>query len=93
MNGYAVLYGTIYLTVLAVLWLTALPDLLSAHEGVTGDGTPIGNPYYVLGCAAVCAWVVAMAARNAPAAAPAPITGNVHEPREEEQEAAGNGRS
>ncbi|CUU58100.1 hypothetical protein Ga0074812_1179 [Parafrankia irregularis] len=95
-NGYAVLYGTIYLAVFVVLWLTALPDLLSAHEGVTDDGTPIGNPYYALGCAAVCVWVVALAARNTRGAMSAPTTENVrelHELREEEQEVAGNGQS
>jgi hypothetical protein len=36
--------------VLAVLCISALPDYFGAVDGITSDGTPIGN----LGYAAVC---------------------------------------
>ena len=52
------IFGPVYLVVLAVLWGSALPEYFGAVDGVTSDGTPIGNLAY----AAVC-FVVAAAVR------------------------------
>lgn len=46
-------FGPIYLTVLAALWLVALPGLLSATDGVTADGTPVGSLPYAVGSLAL----------------------------------------
>ena len=46
-----------YLVVLAVLWVSALPDLFAATDGYTEAGTPIGSIPYAAVCfvtAAVC---------------------------------------
>lgn len=61
LDGYATVHGAVYLAVFAVLWLTALPDLLDAEGGVTADGAPVGSLPYALACAAVCVWVIARA--------------------------------
>ncbi|MFC5749824.1 hypothetical protein [Actinomadura rugatobispora] len=68
LDRYALLHGTVYLAVFALLWAAATPDLLAAEGGRTGDGAPVGNPFYALACAAVCVWVLWRAARLAPAA-------------------------
>ena len=39
-------FGPVYLGVLAVLWITALPDHFGAVDGITDDGTPIGSLLY-----------------------------------------------
>lgn len=61
-NGFVRIFGPIYLGVLAVLWMTALPSYFGAVNGVTDDGTPVGNlPYaatsFVL--AGLAVWSVA----------------------------------
>jgi hypothetical protein len=61
LDWYAVVHGSVYLAVFAVLWLTALPDLLDAEGGLTSDGAPVGSPLYAGASAAVAAWVVARA--------------------------------
>jgi hypothetical protein len=43
-------FGPVYLAVLAVLWLTALPDYAGAIDGTTSSGTPIGNVAYATLC-------------------------------------------
>ena len=43
-------FGPLYLAVLAVLWLTALPDYAGAIDGTTSSGTPIGNVAYATVC-------------------------------------------
>jgi hypothetical protein len=48
--AFARLYPALYLAVMAMFWLTALPQYLSAQNGVTADGTPIGSGLYVLAC-------------------------------------------
>jgi hypothetical protein len=45
-NEFVRVFGPIYLVVLAVLWVTALPQYLGAKDGITADGTPIGNLVY-----------------------------------------------
>ena len=62
-DRYPVWFGAAFLGVFAVLWLTALPDLLDATGGRTVDGTPTGNPLYALGCAVAAALLIVRAAR------------------------------
>ena len=57
-------YPPIYLVVLAVLWLTALPAYFAATHGVTKAGTPIGSLWYSVLCAGA-ATVVILTARRA----------------------------
>jgi hypothetical protein len=45
-NGYVRIFGAVYLGVLGVLWLSALPAYFGAVNGVTGDGTPTGSLGY-----------------------------------------------
>lgn len=52
-NGFVVVFGPIYLAVLALLWVTALPAYFAATDGVTADGTPTGNLLYAAVCFAV----------------------------------------
>ncbi|MEP9394959.1 hypothetical protein ABLE94_22240 [Gordonia sp. VNK1] len=53
-------FPILYLGVLAVLWIAALPDYFGARGGITADGTPTGNLFYV-----VCCFVVAVASLTA----------------------------
>jgi len=56
-NDFVRVFGPVYLGVVAVLWASALPDYFGAVNGITSDGTPIGNlPYAALGfmAAALC---------------------------------------
>ncbi len=50
MTPFARIYPAAYLLVMAVLWLTALPQFLDATSGVTSDGTPIGSGLYTIAC-------------------------------------------
>ncbi|MGW4209211.1 hypothetical protein ACWEIJ_14580 [Lentzea sp. NPDC004789] len=43
-------YPAVYLIVLAVFWLSALPSYFGAVNGVTAAGTPIGSGLYALAC-------------------------------------------
>ncbi|GGK67216.1 hypothetical protein [Nocardia camponoti] len=52
-------YGVAYVVVLAGLWLFALPDYLTAHNGTTIDGDPVGNLIYTAACFAVAALTIA----------------------------------
>jgi hypothetical protein len=49
------IFGPVYLVVLAVLWGSALPEYFGAVDGVTSDGTPIGNLAYAAVCFVVAA--------------------------------------
>ncbi|WP_040783253.1 hypothetical protein [Nocardia pneumoniae] len=49
-SGFARWYSVVYLCVMALLWVTALPDFLGAVDGRTSEGDPIGNLWYTLGC-------------------------------------------
>jgi hypothetical protein len=50
LSTFARFYPPVYLGAMAVCWLGALPAYLSAEDGVTGDGTPIGSGLYALAC-------------------------------------------
>ncbi|MBF6180881.1 DUF7802 domain-containing protein [Nocardia otitidiscaviarum] len=56
-NRFVQSYAVIYLAVMALLWITALPDFLAAEDGVTANGDPIGNLWYTIAC-----FVIAVAA-------------------------------
>jgi hypothetical protein len=45
-NGFVRVFGPLCLGVLGALWISALPQYFSAVDGVTDDGTPIGNGWY-----------------------------------------------
>lgn len=66
-------FGPVYLAVLGLLWVSALPAHLGATDGVTADGTPVGSLFYAglvfLGAAASLA-----AALTAARTASAPVT-------------------
>ena len=44
------IYSWVYLGVMAVLWLTALPDFLHASHGWARNAGPVGNIWYTLAC-------------------------------------------
>ncbi|MGN5237951.1 MULTISPECIES: DUF7802 domain-containing protein [unclassified Rhodococcus (in: high G+C Gram-positive bacteria)] len=58
-NVFVQRFSLVYLGVLAVLWITALPDYFSAVDGVTDNGDPIGNLWYVAACFVVAIACVA----------------------------------
>jgi len=39
-------FGPVYLGVLVMLWISALPDYFGAVDGITRDGTPTGSLLY-----------------------------------------------
>lgn len=43
-------YGLVYLAVMAVLWVMALPAYFGATDGVTANGDPIGSLWYTVLC-------------------------------------------
>ncbi len=49
-DAFVRIYPAMYLLVFAVLWVSALPAFIGAHDGMTSDGTPIGNWPYTLLC-------------------------------------------
>lgn len=52
-NYFVQRYSVVYLSVMALLWATALPDYFGAVDGVTNNGDPVGNLWYTLACFAV----------------------------------------
>ncbi|WFR73607.1 hypothetical protein P9209_08360 [Prescottella defluvii] len=58
-NDFVRYFSVVYLAVMAVLWVTALPAFFSAVDGVTDNGDPIGNLWYTLACFAVAILSVA----------------------------------
>ena len=50
LSTFARIYPAVYLGTMAVFWISALPAHLSAKDGITGDGTPIGSGLYALAC-------------------------------------------
>ncbi len=64
------IYPALYLGVLAVLWLVAMPAYLASDGGVTEQGTPVGSLWYVVLCAVAAAGLIGAALR-AVAARPA----------------------
>jgi hypothetical protein len=70
-NEFVRVFGPIYLVVLAVLWGSALPEYFAATDGITTDGTPVGNLAYAATCfvaAAVVVYSVTTSARTKHAA-------------------------
>ncbi len=63
-NRFVQIFGSAYLVVLGFLWLSALPEYLSAKGGITGDGTPTGNAAYAGVCLAVAALLVWLTNRS-----------------------------
>ena len=63
-NTFVQIFGPVYLAVLGILWLTALPGYLSAKAGVTDDGTPTGNVFYAGVCLVVAALLVWLTNRS-----------------------------
>ncbi|MHC9293164.1 hypothetical protein ACRCUN_11895 [Mycobacterium sp. LTG2003] len=55
-------YAVVYLGVMAVLWVTALPAYFGAVDGVTADGDPIGSLWYTVLCLLIAALSIAAAA-------------------------------
>jgi hypothetical protein len=49
-NPLMVRFGVVYLAVMAVLWVTALPAYFGAVDGVTDNGDPIGSLWYTALC-------------------------------------------
>ncbi|WP_040871581.1 hypothetical protein [Nocardia exalbida] len=49
-NDFVRIYSVVYLGVMALLWVTALPDFFGAVDGRTSEGDPIGNLWYTLAC-------------------------------------------
>jgi hypothetical protein len=60
-NQFVRIFGPIYLAVLGILWLTALPEYFAAKGGITGGGTPTGNLCYAVLCFALAVLWVALA--------------------------------
>lgn len=54
-------YPAAYVGVLALFWIAALPAFLSATDGITSGGTPVGNGWYALACFVVAAWFIVAA--------------------------------
>lgn len=71
-NPLMVRYAAVYLSVMTVLWLMALPDYLDAADGLTAHGDPVGSLWYVTLCFAVAYLCVAAAATVPPALAAKP---------------------
>ncbi|NKE59423.1 hypothetical protein FXN61_22485 [Lentzea sp. PSKA42] len=70
--AFARFYPACYLGVMAVFWISALPQYLAAENGVTADGTPIGSGLYALACF-VGAGLVLMRLHRARRAVPASV--------------------
>lgn len=52
------IYPAVYLAVLVVLWLVALPAYFAATGGVTEQGTPVGSLWYSALCAVAAAGLI-----------------------------------
>jgi len=63
-NVYVRIFGPVYLVVLATLWVGALPQYFGATNGITADGTPVGNPLYATACFVVAALAVYSVSRS-----------------------------
>lgn len=55
-------YAAAYLAVMAVLWLTALPEYLDSRAGITAGGAPVGSLWYAACCFVIAALGLAAAA-------------------------------
>ncbi len=73
--GFVRIYPALYLGVHVALWLAAVPALVSANDGITDDGTPIGSWWYALACiVASGAFVVAATRATAVQRVPEAVT-------------------
>jgi hypothetical protein len=59
-------YSVAYLAVMAVLWLASLPAYFGAVDGITSNGDPVGNLWYVAACFLVAGGCAAAAATATP---------------------------
>jgi hypothetical protein len=59
-------YSAVYLAVMVVLWLTALPAHFGAVDGITANGDPIGNLWYAAACVLIAGGCAAAAATATP---------------------------
>lgn len=59
LSAFARFYPVIYLGGMAAFWISALPAYLTADNGITRDGTPIGSGPYALACFAGAGLLVA----------------------------------
>ena len=50
LSSFARFYPAVYLGVMAVFWLAALPAYFGARDGMTSDATPIGSGLYAVAC-------------------------------------------
>jgi hypothetical protein len=76
-NEFVRVFGPIYLVVLGILWATALPAYFGATEGLTADGTPVGNLPYAAACFIVALLAVASVTLTNGARASAPAERDV----------------
>jgi hypothetical protein len=58
-------YLSLFLAVFSALWLYALPDYLSAIDGVTSSGSRTGSLPYALGCIVLGVFFLLRTRRNA----------------------------
>jgi hypothetical protein len=66
-NLFVRIFAPLYLVVLVICWLTALPAYFSAKGGLTSDGTPVGNVYYAALCLALAVlWASLASVATAP---------------------------
>jgi len=63
-NKFVQIFGPVYLLVLGIFWVSALPEYLSAKGGVTDDATPTGNVFYAGVCLVVAALLVWLTNRS-----------------------------
>ncbi|MQY17619.1 hypothetical protein [Nocardia macrotermitis] len=64
-------YSVVYLVVLAVLWIAALPDFLHSSHGWARNAGPVGNIWYTIACFVIgilCAAAVSGTSRSRDAA-------------------------
>jgi hypothetical protein len=71
-SAFARFYPAVYLGVMAVFWIGALPAYFGARDGITSDGTPIGSGLYALACF-IGAGLVLAALYRARSKAPIPV--------------------
>ncbi|MGV9800414.1 hypothetical protein ACWDTP_20440 [Mycobacterium sp. NPDC003449] len=61
-NPVILAYAGVYLVVMTILWLTALPAYFGAVAGVTAAGDPVGSLVYTVLCLVVAVLAIAAAA-------------------------------
>ncbi|AKS35206.1 hypothetical protein [Mycolicibacterium goodii] len=76
-SGVILGYAAVYLGVMSLLWLSALPAWFGAADGVTADGDPIGSLWYTVACLAIAVAALAAAASVRPTA-PANVGESTH---------------